>query len=66
MIAKKCDRCGKYYEIYNVRHSADKTNGVMFVNIDERGQYFSNTAIDLCSECMEAIRNFVQGVGDNG
>ena len=62
MIAKKCDRCGTYYELYNVQHNAKKTNGIVFVNIDASSQYFTNTTIDLCPKCMEAVRKFVEQV----
>lgn len=66
MIAKKCDRCGKYYDTYNVSHDRKKPSGMMFLNVDENRNYFTNPVIDLCPECMEAVKNFVQGVGDNG
>ena len=63
MIAKKCDRCGVYYDTYNVKRNRGNVNGIMFLNIDERGDYFGHKAIDLCPECMKAVKNFVQGVG---
>lgn len=66
MLAIKCDRCGIYYEPYNVESNRKKTNGIMFLNIDVKGNYYSQTVVDLCPECMEAVRKFVQGVGDNG
>ena len=37
-IAKKCDICGKYYELYNVARNASKPNGFMVVNIDSKEQ----------------------------
>lgn len=60
MIAKKCDRCGTYYELYNMQHNVKKTNGIVFVNIDASSRYFTNTTIDLCPECMDAVRKFVE------
>ena len=60
MIAKKCDRCGAYYETYNVEHNQKKTSGMMFLNVDERRCYYDNPVIDLCPECMEAVRKFIE------
>ena len=57
---KKCDRCGVYYDNYNSKHNRENTNGIMFLNIDERGEYFGHKAIDLCPKCMEAVRKFVE------
>ena len=59
-MAIKCDRCGVYYDTYNAKHNAKNTNGMMFLNIDEKGDYFENNAIDLCPKCMEAVRKFVE------
>ena len=55
-IAKKCDRCGELYASYNVEKSETDTNGMMLLNIDEKMSYFSHKAMDLCPECMEALR----------
>ena len=64
--AKKCDACGRYYELYNVKKSAEETNGIMFVNLDSENKYFSHTAFDLCPDCMKAMREkFKELRGDN-
>jgi uncharacterized CHY-type Zn-finger protein len=60
MIAIKCDRCGAYYDIYNVKNNSEKTNGIMFLNIDKKGNYFEHKVIDLCPECMEAVKKIVE------
>ena len=63
-IIKKCDRCGVTYGLYNVRSSEKKPNGFMLLNIDERMQFFSHDAKDLCPECMKEFRDwFVEGNG---
>jgi hypothetical protein len=41
-----------------MRHSAEKTNGIMFVNIDERNRYFSNNPIDLCPVMRNGVMSF--------
>ena len=32
--AKKCDRCGKLYNSYNIINDTKNINGIMTVNID--------------------------------
>lgn len=64
-IAKKCDICGKLYENYNVNHNDKKTNGLMFLNVDEHRKYFANKVIDCCPECMNSIRNHVDSLRNN-
>ena len=55
-IAKKCDRCGELYTLYNVKKSETDTNGMMLLNIDEKMSYFSHKAMDLCPDCMKSLR----------
>ena len=53
MEAFKCDRCGKYYDAYTVRDVYFK---------DEVYEIFKegyNTPLDLCSECMHDLNNWV-------
>ena len=40
MITKKCDRCGKFYELYNNKNSEKNINGILTVNIDNSQNYF--------------------------
>ncbi len=54
-LAKKCDRCGKFYAIYNKKKDEKNANGFMFLNIDENQKYWSNSAKDLCQDCMESM-----------
>ena len=53
--AKKCDRCGKLYNAYNIRNDAKHINGIMTVNIDHYGRYYDHTAKDLCPECKDSF-----------
>ena len=52
-IAKKCDRCEKFYEEYNTKKDRDNINGIVTANIDFDGSYFSNKIIDLCPKCKD-------------
>lgn len=51
MIAKKCDRCGKLYEEYNISNNPKEINGIMVLNINSKQSYFSSEAKDLCPKC---------------
>lgn len=61
-IAKKCDICGKLYEQYNVKEDPCNTNGLMFLNLDHKRDYFTSKALDCCPECMGSIRNHVDAL----
>ena len=61
-IAKKCDICGKYYESYNTKNNSEKTNGLMFLTIDDRQQYHSHNVIDTCPECMDSIKAHIDNL----
>lgn len=61
--AKKCDYCGALYEPYNARNDSSKTNAIMLLNIDMRGQYYSHGPYDCCPKCMESIRNHIDSLG---
>lgn len=65
--AKKCDICGKFYEMYNVRKDSCKPNGFQMLNIDADGRYFSGPVVDCCPECMTSIQNHIENLkGENG
>lgn len=42
-----------YYEVNNIKD----VNGIMFLNIDHVGKYFSHRTIDCCPECMKKLKN---------
>lgn len=61
MDARKCDRCGKYYDLYNTDN--DKPNTIKFVSLNEKRQYCEGAvkSFDLCPECMKAAKKFMEG-----
>lgn len=61
MFAKKCDRCGALFEIYNTKDNEAKPNGYMLVNIDARGEYWKHNVRDLCPACMGRLQAFLLG-----
>lgn len=49
MDAKKCDRCGEFYEVYNTKHyTMHKRNGVSWENVD------------LCPRCYDDFVAFME------
>lgn len=55
-IAKKCDICGKLYEIYDANNNKENFNGLVPINMDKNGKYWSHDHIDLCRECRDAVK----------
>lgn len=60
MTAKKCDRCGAYYELYGVKNDAQNCNGFMMLNIDKEDMYCKHEKIDLCPDCMAKLYEFMK------
>lgn len=64
MIARKCDRCGKFYEPYTEKNecSSNDVNGIAFVHLKTDGHYSgaTNDGHDLCHECLMAVIAFVR------
>jgi hypothetical protein len=60
--AKKCDRCGKLYEQYNLLNSKKNPNGIMTLNLDAQRRYYGHDAMDLCPECMKEFLEWMEEV----
>ena len=57
-IAKKCDRCGKYYDEnkkYRYNLVMETVIGLRFETLEG----FNSSRIDLCDECLGKIKNFL-------
>lgn len=56
-LARKCDRCGKFYDNYNMGDtiSLRKTNGIMFINVQYNNKYYSCKKFDLCPVCKDTL-----------
>lgn len=59
-LARKCDLCGKFHDIYNVKQSQTSHNAIRFMNIDKRDKYFETEPIDCCPECMHSIKLHIE------
>lgn len=55
MIAKKCDRCKQFYELYNTKNNGDKINGFMTLNIDNYQRYCKHGPYDLRPSCSKEL-----------
>lgn len=63
-FAKKCDRCGRLYEGYNIKPSATNINGVITANIDYFGKYYTQNILDLCPECSDSFMRWLSKEND--
>lgn len=64
MLAKKCDRCGKFYESYDMIDNREM-NGVYIISKNEFGVRESiSEDIDLCIECMNSFIKWYEMKGE--
>lgn len=60
--ARKCDRCGAYYDPYTIEDDrfAFGVNGIAFAKIssDGKSRAFDHDSHDLCKRCFEAMHDF--------
>lgn len=55
-LAKKCDRCGCYYNEQETKHG----NGVAFVHLSHNNEITQTWGVkDLCSKCMNEFRTWL-------
>ena len=66
-IAKKCDRCGLYYDPYNYEKNAEKINGIKLMNIhsDSDNRCFSHGPYDLCPACSNEFMKWFKKENKN-
>ena len=67
MLAKKCDRCQKFHDLYTEElkplknHSEPRrVNGVMLVEFDTNGEYQFCAALELCRDCLMSFEQWRQ------
>lgn len=57
-VARKCDRCGKFYEKNSVKwylNGSSNTRGIGIISNDN----FRQPEYDLCDSCIEDLRCFM-------
>lgn len=73
--AKKCDVCGKLYEMYGVKNlnfflnvvpnESNEPNGIDLVCIDEKGDANCIKELDLCPECMKKVQSLLKKIKED-
>lgn len=64
MRAKKCDRCGKFYEHYAGQtqfKGGERANALHLIDRDLDEKYWSRKPYDLCPACMGKFETFIRG-----
>ena len=64
MRAKKCDRCGKFYDHYIGNQqfkNGERANALLLIDRDLDEEYWSRKTYDLCPGCMEGFERFIRG-----
>ena len=59
---RKCDRCGKLYEEYNLKNDEKNPNGIMVLNLDYQRKYYPHDAMDLRPDCMRKFQDWMKEV----
>lgn len=65
MRARKCDRCGRFYDHYQGEKMFKKTgkaNALRLIDRYEDNTAMSRNAYDFCPECMKELEEFL-GIG---
>lgn len=64
MLAKKCDRCGKLYDHYDIFDN-NKINGISTISKNKFGVRESiSKDIDSCIECMNSFIKWYEMKGE--
>lgn len=64
MRAKRCDRCGKFYDHYvglSRFRGGCKANALVLIDRDLDEKYWSRKTYDLCPACMGEFEEFIRG-----
>ena len=64
MRARKCDRCGRFYDHYQgeIFEKTGRANALRLIDRYENNTFISRNAYDLCPECMKELEEFL-GIG---
>lgn len=63
MRARKCDRCGCYYDTYQGNMKFEKTgraNALWLIDRFEDNKAMSRESYDLCPRCMQELEEFLK------
>lgn len=63
MRARKCDRCGCYYDSYRgntMFEETGRTNALWLIDRLDNEKAMSRKTYDLCPECMKELEKFLK------
>ena len=62
MRARKCDRCGCYYDTYQgiMKFGKTGTNALCLIDRFEDNNNMSRKSYDLCTRCMQELEEFLK------
>lgn len=63
MNAKKCDRCGKFYEFYKIESQGEYIKGTAGIIKISRTQFGCKNEVadyDLCRDCAESFQSWFE------
>lgn len=69
MLAKKCDRCGEYYDRYHGLFpiARGKINGIILADVDDNDKRcISRACIDLCPRCLNDFQSWMTKIPERG
>ncbi len=60
-MARKCDRCGKFYEDYipENKDNPKYINGLSTVSINKERKFYNVDLVDLCEDCLKEFADWV-------
>lgn len=59
MNARKCDRCGEFYEEYATEYGSKESDTVLFVNTCSSITYITQKEFNLCKKCMSELKKWM-------
>lgn len=61
-LAKKCDRCGAYYDYYEPKElSVCEFNAIVETIINKKGEIVAGWKEDLCPRCRKSFKKWLKG-----
>ena len=65
-LAKKWDRCRKFYDEYNFAKDDKNINGIMTLNLDAQDHYYTHKPLDLCPNCKDSFEKYANYIKEEG
>ena len=59
-IAKKCDRCGEFHDVYNENDDPSNINSLVPANADKFNKRYTQKIINLCPNCKDSLLNWLK------